>query len=421
MISAVILLQMNQGRRCVRMRVNVIWFIGIIFLMVSVFSLAQEEGCFLHPESTAYCSDVSLDLAQQECAFFEQCPLEKVFFKGESCKDIVRFSQCQEILCKSTCDKKLLGQCEAGAISPSEQDTWCSKGCCRLNYLGENHCSYKTSKWLCEVDARNKQLTEFVFTSLLEEKECVDYCNQEIVVGGAQGVLVADSVSALPELVLPTPKNPVVVPKYLVGSIGENETMQLSSSKKGDSESKNNDSFFIVIVGLIIFLLIVSLLFHYFHQRLKRGLEEVPFFSSLEEKALPWWMSPFQKSAAMEERLSKLERAHAHKMKEGKRKEFLTEFGLVVENKGMDHFTKLRHLGAIYERRKQEVLFGLKKEEKAALEKLSELVKTIPSTLKSGSLPIKSSSVKNELSLNSTLKKGTEDVLKELRKMVQKK
>jgi len=395
----------------------VIIFGLIIFAIQGGISFAQDEGCFLYAESTVYCSDISQDLARQECISFDQCHLDKIFFKGESCKDIAHFPQCQEVLCKSSCDQKFMGQCEAGAIPPGDQEAWCGKGCCRLNYAGENHCSYKTSKWLCEVDARNKELKEFVFTNLLQEKECTDYCNQEIAVGGAQGVLVADTVSALPDLVLPEPKEPVVVlSKELVS---ENGTAALFVSKKDDT--KNNNSLFLIVLGLIVFLLIVSVLFHYWHKQLRKGLENVPFLPPLEEKLLPWWMSPFHKSREIEVRLSKLEKAHVHKVKEGKRNEFFTEFGLVVENMEMDHFTKLRHLGAIYERRKHEAMLGLEREEKAALEKLGELVGKIESgstklTSRSSSI----SSVKNGArdSPQMVLKKDAEKVIEELRKMV---
>ena len=149
----------------------------LTFLLLINLALAQS-GCFLYSDSPFYCSDLSIEEAETECFFYDDCVLEESFFLEESCNDKQLFTECKVVFCKDTCTEQLLSQCEAGPVPAGEEELWCVKGgCCQF----EDYCQYKTSEGLCEIEATNNDFQDFSFTESPEE-ECLESCLQPQVI-----------------------------------------------------------------------------------------------------------------------------------------------------------------------------------------------------------------------------------------------
>ncbi len=138
--------------------------IAYIFTLLLVASLTSAS-CFLHSDSSLYCTDVSQEEAEQECAAYD-CTSN--YLSDQSCAAL---EVCQQITCKSSCQLEYKGKCSAGEIPDDKITEWCSSGCCRFS----DSCSYKQNKWYCEVDARNKDADSFQF-QVQPESECQASC-----------------------------------------------------------------------------------------------------------------------------------------------------------------------------------------------------------------------------------------------------
>ena len=152
------------------------FFIFFIFLLV-LPSVAAAEGCFIHPDSTLYCTNITSEKAAQECSFYDNCVLSAAFFEGASCTDPEQFPQCQKISCKSTCKDEFIGKCVGGEIPAGKEAEWCSSGCCQFPYFGGSFCGHKENKWKCEIEANNKEVIQYLFVFPLNEFTCVQQCS----------------------------------------------------------------------------------------------------------------------------------------------------------------------------------------------------------------------------------------------------
>lgn len=63
-----------------------------LFFLFSSFCLA-EMGCFTNSDSPYYCSDISREIAQEECSLYN-CELEKSFFSSKSCSSEEMLNEC---------------------------------------------------------------------------------------------------------------------------------------------------------------------------------------------------------------------------------------------------------------------------------------------------------------------------------------
>lgn len=151
---------------------------SIIFLPVTASAIAQE-GCFLHPDSTFYCTDITPEKAAQECSFYDNCVLQAAYFKDASCADTEKFSQCKKALCKSSCKEEFAGKCVGGEILNEKETEWCTAGCCQFPYFGGSFCEYKENKWKCEIEAKNKEVAQYLFVFPMNEFTCVQQCSGE--------------------------------------------------------------------------------------------------------------------------------------------------------------------------------------------------------------------------------------------------
>ena len=229
------------------------WIVVFFCLLFFPVSVLAESGCFLYAESNLYCLDVEREQAEGECYLFEDCTIDNSFNSGKSCTDIADFPECQRVLCKSSCQQEFLGQCGAGAITPNEREQWCSPGCCRFTSRNQNHCSYTSNKWFCEVEVRNKLTSEFNFDSQLLEPEC----NQKCIIATAasknvtEGLLV-EKVSTEPPL---ASSSPSVDSTFLPSDYSKVTSEQLLSGPSS------------VVLGVIVLLIALLSLFYYWHQK----------------------------------------------------------------------------------------------------------------------------------------------------------
>ncbi|MBI2573284.1 hypothetical protein HYV86_05465 [Candidatus Woesearchaeota archaeon] len=151
------------------------WNLGLVWIITIIaipFTYAAT-GCFLESESAYYCQDLDETQAQQECEGIESCNLNDVFSPDSPCKSK---SQCERILCKTTCTELFADQCSSGAIIESEQNAWCTPGCCRIHYNGGNVCTFLPNKGLCETEAATWQTSAFNYDSQMDRTSCENYC-----------------------------------------------------------------------------------------------------------------------------------------------------------------------------------------------------------------------------------------------------
>jgi len=134
--------------------------------------ISAGAGCFTYTDSALFCNDLELEPAQQECSFFPDCNLEQ-YFSSDSCSNN---PICQKVLCKSTCREEFLGKCSAGEIPSEERMAWCSPGCCQFEHFGGEYCQNKNNKWLCEIEAKNKNAPKFLFDISVNTIPCEQRC-----------------------------------------------------------------------------------------------------------------------------------------------------------------------------------------------------------------------------------------------------
>src|SRR3989338_3522600 len=143
------------------MKKILVWFLTLFVSFISVSS-----SCFFYPESPTYCTSLSADRAERECALYEDCGFGNVY-DAAACSEI---PACEKELCKSSCEEEFRGKCAAGIIPAAEKERWCATGCC---YVREN-CDYVPSQWECEVFADNAD-AQYDFKPG-DEQDCQTLC-----------------------------------------------------------------------------------------------------------------------------------------------------------------------------------------------------------------------------------------------------
>ncbi len=327
----------------------------LIFTVLFLISfIPVYAGCFLYPESTYYCSDLSPEQAEQECTQYG-CQLEAVFFSEASCGDSKVFSECTPILCKGSCTQELLGKCSSGAVPQGEEEIWCSSGgCCQFDYLSGSYCNYKSSKALCEIEAKNKDVQQFGFDSLISQEQCTSLCSQQ------QLNLDLETVS---------------------GPILGKETSSLSvisgiEVKDFTSVNPPQDYAFFVLVLIAITVIFGVIIYYLFaHPKLrKRLLQRIKklFFPQKPESITfketgPKWYTPFTSSPELLKEINLFKKKREHKIKEQQRGEFLVASGLTPLKAVKDEFSNLKRVVGMHQRRKKYHL------EKSSFQNLEEV------------------------------------------------
>ncbi len=307
-----------------------------------------DDGCFTYTDSPLYCKTISIEEAQDECWLYDDCNIETAFLPG-TCDDTSTFPMCQKVLCKSSCSETFVEECTAGIIPEEEIEQWCSPGCCKFSYSGEKFCGYKSSKWGCEIEAKNKGVAQFNF-GIATEEECVDSCTVTTT--------------------LPEEKNVPIEPKA--------ETTLINNFTNGTGKTETDSSgmgwflvfLLVVIVGGVLFYYrkLISFNVINFTSTSKEELEDVMPKIDTEEN------DSFSKTLwkyLVKERLKPLTDKYQHKIKNKHREEFLREVGLMAEPKPETTFSKLKKMArkSKHSEHPQPKL----PEEKKALVRLNEL------------------------------------------------
>ncbi len=323
----------------------------IFFLLVLVSWVWAEEGCYLYEESMLYCFDLEREDALEECMGYEDCRLENVFFEGKSCEDLISFPECDEVFCKSSCDYEFLGKCLGGAVLEGEEYIWCSAGCCRFEYYEREFCGFRESKWLCEMEAKNKEAGEFSFDPAINKEECEHICSEAAILGEkvTEG-LIMEEVSEeeiVPEIEVVVeekekipPQTPAPTPELFTEEKKEEVTEEL---EKGIRMSW-------ILFYFVLFLLLLITVYLVYRKN-KPEKEEVK--PKVEKVKRPRFF--FRKKAIKEreERLKKIKEEREHKRREKEREELFGLFGFgEVKERKISHVDLLEKVAKAHELRK---------------------------------------------------------------------
>src|SRR3989338_3339497 len=313
----------------------------IFTVLFLISSISVYSGCFLYPESTYYCSDLSQEQAEQECTQYS-CQLETVFFSEASCGDNQLFSECTPILCKGSCTKELLGKCSSGAVPQGEEQIWCSSGgCCQFDYLSGSYCNYKSSKALCEIEAKNKDVQQFGFDSLISQEQCPSLCSQQ------QLNLDLETVSG-----------------SILGKETSSSLSVISGVEVKDFTDINppQDFTFLILTFLAILTILGVIVYYLFaHPKLRKRLffKIKELFSPQKSKSTSYketglkWYTPFTSSPELLQKINFFKKKREQKVKEHQREEFLAASGLTPIKAVKDDFSNLKRVVGIHQRRKK--------------------------------------------------------------------
>lgn len=310
-----------------------IFILATLLFLISLISLvSSQEGCFTHEGSLAYCSDINIEEAKQECSFYENCNLLEAFHLDESCNNLDQFPVCKKILCKSTCQEEFSGKCVAGEIPIGEQESWCSPGCCRFSYFGQEPCDYKESKWLCEIEVRNREATEFIYIPSTKQ-ECNQQCTQDLVMlQKVEKGLQIEQVS--PGLVNFQKQSPGELPIFPTP-----KSKQESITGKKDLISLSN-----LLMGLLFLLFLGGVLFLFYQSRKKLITKKLLPSKIERKKTSPNRLDFRSLNPFTQKRLKNLKWKSAHKKKEHQREEMFTEFGVAPVKMTATYINKLKQI-----------------------------------------------------------------------------
>ncbi len=202
----------------------------VLFILV-IPVLASASGCFLYPESSYYCKDISEGLASEECDL-QGCDM-RLFFKSTSCANLPLQETCSKVLCKSTCSVMSARDCTAGAVPVGQESVWCGKGCCKYGSGSDQACFAASSRHFCEMNAKTAGVSQYSF--LITNISCTLECNRGL--SGAE-----------------------------VGTISLNGTVSHGVSEKLDTKNRDNSDSFgmgssILVAAFIIMLLVGIVVF----------------------------------------------------------------------------------------------------------------------------------------------------------------
>jgi|SRR3989338_938411 len=339
------------------------FFILTLLIIIFPFSLSAQSGCFISKDSSFYCQTIDKEQAIEECQN-KQCNLETSFIENKDCTK-ENFPQCEQILCKSSCQQDFLGNCLSGPIPDDNKEEWCTPGCCAYLANEQVKCSYQNRKGICEAQARNKNEPEFYYQPL-DKQSCESLCTTKIA-----------TIQDLEE-------NDFLI--YKVQSfktISNNSTPSQPTTEKTKTESKtsptekkeSSSNSFIWLLAIIIFAGI-SYYFYTRQQKHQSPTEEVrltqpeSLFTTSSTSLIPQFNF---KTTPQSEALKHL---HTTKVKEHERDDFFQTFGNFATKAQYEgsHLKTLKNIVELYERKKLSIPPTLTPKEKKALDLLQDLV-----------------------------------------------
>ncbi|MBS3123837.1 hypothetical protein J4437_04350 [Candidatus Woesearchaeota archaeon] len=280
-------------------------FLGSLFFILFL-PLASAE-CFVYKDSPFYCQDLSQEQASLECSRSTGCNVPE-HFSSNYCSSL---SECQRIICQSSCTEEYAGNCPKGPVTNSQ---WCQPGCCQFSYSEINYCKQEYNQLRCEIGANNREVESYRFNPQLSEASCVSKCE--------------DNKSITGEII------------YLPQKAKTNETSLSQLEKKTDFYS-----YFFWVIAIIIIAAVIYLGQYLLKKYYPRW--QILWEKKTPEKKNPFRIfSPFFSTPEKREHLEKLKAEHESKIKKQQREEFLLEQGLLAEKveKKDDYFHKLEKL-----------------------------------------------------------------------------
>ncbi|MBU0470166.1 MAG: hypothetical protein KKA62_01335 [Nanoarchaeota archaeon] len=343
-------------------------FLMISFLIFLIVPFASAQGCFLYQGSSSYCQDLSLEEAGLECSFFEDCNLQKYFLDEKSCTDLEKFPQCKKILCKSSCQEEFLGKCVTGEIPEGKEQEWCTSGCCQFEFSEEGYCEFKQSKWLCELEARNKDVPMFIFAEPLDEITCLQECSQgKISLEKLKEEKKLENVSAEPLSGLQEPgtglhSSGIELPEQLGENAGVVTGEGEEVAEKGVEEQGSSFTYrSLLAIALVLLLLLYGL------RMLNKSLKKIPDLGEVQkqekaieqkvERKMNKMFNFFRKNPHKQKNLKSLRTKREHKVSEKKREELFKEFGSAPVKTVHDPFKKLERMTKHHHSQKEETTF----------------------------------------------------------------
>lgn len=296
----------------------------IFVFLFSIKLISAQEGCYLYPDSQLYCFSLENQDALEDCMSHDDCRLSEVFFPDQDCQDQTTFPVCEEVFCKSTCDYTFLGKCLGGKITPGQEQLWCSPGCCRFHSTPP-FCSFQQTKWLCEVEARNKAAPQFNFDPSLTQAACQAYCSQTPPQTITQN-LPMEPVSPPPSLPVVEVKTPSSFTPPTTATSPSTPSQPAPSPTKTTPPSEETleveEKTSFPILKLLFFLLLLIALFFWLYHKNKSKKE----ISSITKKRIPFFTSR-KRIAQRREKLRKLIEERNKKRREQERAELFSLFG----------------------------------------------------------------------------------------------
>src|SRR3990167_3899650 len=304
------------------------FFILNLLIIIFSFSLSAQSGCFIEKDSSFYCQTIDKEQATEECQN-KQCNIETSFIEDKDCTK-ENFPQCEQILCKSSCQNDFLGNCLSGPIPDDNKAEWCTPGCCAYPVNDQVKCSYQNRKGICEAQARNKNEKEFYYQPL-DKQSCESLCTTE-------------------------------------------KTKTESKTSPAEKKESSSNSF-IWLLAIIIF---AGLGYYFYTQQQKHQspTEEVRLThpESLSTTSSTSLIPQFNfKTTPQSEALKHL---HTTKVKEHERDDFFQTFGNFATKAQYEgsHLKTLKNIVELYERKKLSIPPTLTPKEKKALDLLQDLV-----------------------------------------------
>mgnify|MGYP001608797448 FL=1 len=151
---------------------RIILLIFVLFILSA--SVLSSAGCFLYPESSYYCKDISENLAKEECDL-QGCDI-RLFFKSTSCANLPISETCSKVLCKSSCSLMSARDCKAGVVPFGSEKEWCNRGCCKYGSGSDAVCFGSSSRYSCEMNAKTSGVSQYLF--LTTNTSCTLECNR---------------------------------------------------------------------------------------------------------------------------------------------------------------------------------------------------------------------------------------------------
>jgi hypothetical protein len=148
-----------------------------LFTLLLLPLALAETGCFLEKDSSFYCQTIDQEQAIEECQL-KQCNLEKSFISNTPCSP-ENVPECEQILCKSSCQNDFAGNCRSGQIPEENKDEWCTPICC-VYFIDEKiSCTSQFRQGICESQAKNKNLDSY-YTLPTDKQSCETICETKI-------------------------------------------------------------------------------------------------------------------------------------------------------------------------------------------------------------------------------------------------